>query len=91
MPLSSLNISLPAPLKAYVEAQIEAGDYGTPSEYVRDLIREDKERRLSRLEEHLVEAMKGEPIAISEQELERGDLIATLERKLKERHLELPG
>lgn len=90
MAMSSINISLPEPLKAYVEAQIEAGDYGTPSEYVRELIREDKERRLSRLEEHLIEAMKGEPIEISEQELTEGDFVATLERKLKERNLDIP-
>lgn len=90
MPMSSLNISLPEPLKAYVEAQIEAGDYGTPSEYVSDLIREDKERRLSRLEEHLIDAMKDEPIDISDEELKQDGLVATLERKLKERNLELP-
>ena len=46
MPMTSLNISLPEALKEYVEGQVATGDWGTPSEYVRELIRQDKERRL---------------------------------------------
>ena len=44
--MTSLNISLPEALKNYVEGQVASGDWGTPSEYVRELIRRDKERRL---------------------------------------------
>jgi len=39
-----MNVSLPEELKEYVEAQIKRG-YSTPSEYVRELIREDQKRR----------------------------------------------
>jgi antitoxin ParD1/3/4 len=39
-----MNISLPDELKEYVEAQTKHG-YSTPSEYVRELIREDQKRR----------------------------------------------
>jgi putative addiction module CopG family antidote len=49
--MTSLNISLPKALKAYVEGQVASGDWGTPSEFVRELIRKDKERRLSVREE----------------------------------------
>ena len=42
--MTSLNISLPEPLKEYVEGQVASGDRGTPSEYIRELIRQDKER-----------------------------------------------
>jgi antitoxin ParD1/3/4 len=42
--MTSLNISLPEALKEYVERQVATGDWGTPSEYVRELIRQDKER-----------------------------------------------
>jgi antitoxin ParD1/3/4 len=39
--MTSLNISLPEPLKQYVERQVASGDWETPSEYVRELIRQD--------------------------------------------------
>ncbi len=45
MGMTSLNISLPATLRQYVERQVEAGGYSTPSEYVRDLVRSDAKRR----------------------------------------------
>jgi len=48
--MTSLNISLPNALKDYVERQVATGDWGTPSEYLRGLIRQDKERRLPNLE-----------------------------------------
>ena len=54
--MTSLNISLPEPLKEYVEGQVASGDWGTPSEYVRELIRQDKERRLHSLEQDLIAA-----------------------------------
>ncbi|CAN5728945.1 type II toxin-antitoxin system ParD family antitoxin [soil metagenome] len=82
MPMSTLNISLPEPLKSYIDAQIEAGDYGTPSEYVRDLILDDKERRLGRIEQQLLEAMKSEPFPISWEEIEQGNLVSILKERL---------
>ena len=42
--MTSMNISLPEELKEYVEKQTHSG-YSTPSEYVRELIREDQKRR----------------------------------------------
>ena len=59
MPMTSLNISLPEVLKAYVEGQVATGDWGTPSEYIRELIRQDKERRMTNLEQELLAAAKG--------------------------------
>jgi len=59
MAMTSLNISLPEALKEYVEGQVASGDWGTPSEYIRELIRQDKERRLRTLENDLVTAAKG--------------------------------
>jgi antitoxin ParD1/3/4 len=44
MGMTSMNVSLPQDLKKYVERQTKAG-YSTPSEYVRELIREDRKRR----------------------------------------------
>jgi antitoxin ParD1/3/4 len=78
MALTSLNISLPEALKQYVEGQVASGDWGTPSEYVRELIRQDKERRLHNLEQDLIAAAKGSKIEISVADLRRKGLVATL-------------
>ncbi|WP_342107275.1 type II toxin-antitoxin system ParD family antitoxin [Methylobacterium sp. SI9] len=42
--MATMNISLPGPLKAWVEAQAGTGRYANASDYVRDLIRRDQER-----------------------------------------------
>jgi antitoxin ParD1/3/4 len=42
--MSTMNISLPDALKAFVDAQVTQGGYGTSSEYVRELIRRDQDR-----------------------------------------------
>lgn len=43
--MATMNVSLPEPMKAWVERQTEGGRYGNTSDYVRDLIRKDQERR----------------------------------------------
>lgn len=42
--MASMNVSLPDPMKAWVEAQAETGRYASASDYLRDLIRRDQER-----------------------------------------------
>ena len=39
-----MNISLPDSLKDFVDEQVNERGYGTSSEYVRELIRKDKDR-----------------------------------------------
>lgn len=43
--IASMNISLPDPMRAWVESQLESGKYASTSDYVRDLIRKDQEQR----------------------------------------------
>ena len=43
--MATMNISLPDQMKAFVEAQSQDGRYANASDYVRDLIRRDQERR----------------------------------------------
>jgi antitoxin ParD1/3/4 len=43
--MSTMNISLPAALKSFVDDQVADRGYGTSSEYVRELIRKDQERQ----------------------------------------------
>ncbi len=43
--MATMNVSLPDPMKDWVEAQAEIGRYSNASDYVRDLIRRDQERQ----------------------------------------------
>jgi len=43
--MTTMNVSLPDGLKAFVEEQVGSRGYGTASEYVRELIRKDQERQ----------------------------------------------
>ena len=43
--MSRLTISMPDQMNEWVEAQINTGRYGNVSEYFRDLVRRDQERR----------------------------------------------
>ena len=43
--MSTMNISLPEGLKAFVDEQVATRGYGTSSEYVRELIRKDQDRQ----------------------------------------------
>ena len=40
--MTTLNISLPEPMRAYVDQQVAQGGYSTASEYIRQLVREDQ-------------------------------------------------
>ena len=42
--MATMNVSLPDPMKHWVEAQSKTGRYSNASDYVRDLIRRDQER-----------------------------------------------
>jgi antitoxin ParD1/3/4 len=81
MAMTSLNISLPEALKIYVESQVASGDWSTPSEYVRELIRQDKERRLDHLEQKLLAAVKGPKVAVPIAEIRKKGLISTLRER----------
>jgi len=58
--MQSMNISLPDPLKQFVDGQIAQGRYSSASEYVRELIRADEKRKAeAELEAKLLEGLKG--------------------------------
>lgn len=42
-----MNVSLPDPMKSWVEAQSKDGQYSNSSDYVRDLIRRDQVRQIA--------------------------------------------
>ncbi len=61
--MQTMNISLPDPMKQYVEEQVTAGDYSSASEYMRELVRADQKRNAKeQIEQTLLESMlEGEP------------------------------
>jgi len=80
---STLNISLPEPLKRYVDSQTEDGQFATPSEYIGELISEDRRR----LEAHLMEALKEEDqaIEIPQEVLAHGDIVGFILESVRDR------
>lgn len=58
--MQSMNISLPDPLKQFVDGQLATGRYSSASEYVRELIRADEKRKAEeQLEALLLEGLQG--------------------------------
>jgi len=59
--MDSMNISLPEPLRRFVEGQVATGRYSSASEYIRELIREDERRKSEeRLDAFLLQELRGE-------------------------------
>ena len=67
--MATMNVSIPDPMKDWVEAQVESGLYSNASDYVRDLIRQDQDNQQQR--QLLIAALKkGEASGISKRTLE---------------------
>jgi antitoxin ParD1/3/4 len=47
--MTQISITLPETLTTYLQAQVAAGHYATPSDYIQDLIQQDQARK-ARLE-----------------------------------------
>ena len=43
--MATMNVSLPDPMREWVEDQVWGGEYANASDYIRDLIRHDQRRR----------------------------------------------
>jgi len=57
--MATMNISLPEELKAFVDTQVAEHGYGSTSEYLRDLIR--KQRDIEKLRNMLLEGANSGP------------------------------
>ena len=69
--MQTMNISLPEPLKEFVDSQIASGRYSSVSEYVRELIREDEKRKAEdRLEALLLEGLASKESPLTHQDFE---------------------
>ena len=77
--MTRLTISMPDQMNAYVEGQIAQGRYGNVSEYFRDLIRRDQERRSEAISELRLMINKAEASGISERTVE--DIVEEAKRE----------
>lgn len=67
--MATMNVSLPDPMKDWVEDQIKSGQYSNASDYVRALIRRDQEYRDKR--ELLIKALiAGEESGVSKRNVD---------------------
>lgn len=57
--MQTMNISLPDPLKDFIERQVASGRYSSVSEYVRELVRADEKfKAREKLEALLLEGLR---------------------------------
>ncbi|MEM7709660.1 MAG: type II toxin-antitoxin system ParD family antitoxin [Pseudomonadota bacterium] len=58
--MATMNVSLPDPMKDWVEAQTRTGRYSNASDYVRDLIRRDQDRQsaIAEMQELVTEGLE---------------------------------
>lgn len=86
--MQSMNISLPEPLKQFVDGQISTGRYSSASEYVRELIRADEKRKAEDwLEAKLLEGLNSPESELTAADWSsiRQDALAKLEARKKQR------
>lgn len=86
--MQTMNISLPEPLKEFVDHQIAEGRYSSASEYIRELIRDDEKRKAKeRLETLLLEGLEGEETELTRADFDniRKQALAELKRRKKPR------
>jgi antitoxin ParD1/3/4 len=82
MATTTMNVSLPESMKAFIEERLAGEGYGTASEYIRELIRADqKQREEQKLEKLLLERLQ----AGTEMEFSIEDVRAELAKRLSKK------
>jgi len=72
--MATMNISLPDPMRDWVEAQIKTGQYANNSDYLRDLIRKDQRNteKLKSLQAAITQGFaSGEPVKLDMQAIKQ--------------------
>ena len=78
MTVATMNISVPDPMRDWVQRRIESGQYASASDYMRDLIRRDQAQADER--EALLRALiKGEESGVSERRVP--EILAALRKE----------
>ena len=89
--MKSMNISLPDSMRTSVEEQVANGGYSTASEYFRELVRNDQQRKAQeRLEVLLLEGLdSGTASGITTQDWQ--DIRQTVRKRIAEQQSSLEG
>lgn len=84
--MTNLNVSMPDAMKEFIEREVQRGSYSTPSEFVRELVRDFQRRRATENEGRLMEALLSGEVIADDPMLEalHQRLRARLDRKLQE-------
>lgn len=78
--MASMNVSLPEPMRDWVQGRIDGGHYASVSDYVRDLIRRDQATADQRTQ--LVRALvEGEESGISTRQVT--DIVKALRQEMR--------
>lgn len=87
---TTMTISLPEPMREFIESEVREGDYGSASELFREMVRERQKRKAQqKLEALLLEGLNdlenGNYIEITDDywEKRRARLLAEVERRKK--------
>lgn len=87
--MATMTISLPDPMRDFIETEVTEGDYGSASELFREMVRDRQKRKAQeRLEALLLEGLNsGEGIEVTEEYWaeRQKKLLAEVERRRKEK------
>jgi len=82
--ITTLNVSLPEPMRAWILARVAEGGFSSASDYVRSLIREDQKRSADQqLETLLLEGLKGPRSKMTPEDWQ--DIRRDLQERLKKK------
>lgn len=85
--MSRLTISMPDQMTDWVEAQVSTGRYGNVSEYFRDLVRRDQERRERAVEDLRALLDRAEASGVSDRSL--SEVLDAARREARQKGLPL--
>jgi antitoxin ParD1/3/4 len=71
--MATMTISLPEPMREFIETEVASGDYGSASELFREMVRERQKRKAQEcLEILLLDGLEsGEPIKVTDAYIQR--------------------
>jgi antitoxin ParD1/3/4 len=71
--MATMTISLPDPMRDFIESEVSSGNYGSASELFREMVRErQKAKTQERLEALLLEGLEsGEPVEVTKRYVEK--------------------
>jgi antitoxin ParD1/3/4 len=81
--MASMSVSLPDKMRGFIKDRVASGDYHNESEYIRDLVRRDQERREQRAQELLNSLRHAEAGGVSDRQLP--EIMRDVKERLKAR------